>query len=58
MLKKELIEFRRVKGYFPQISLIHLSPRFEDEIRGEVEKVAKELKHDIGIACEGDEIII
>ena len=58
MLKKELIEFRRVKGYFPQIILIHLSPRLEDEIRGEVEKVAKELKHAIGIACEGDEIII
>jgi ribonuclease BN (tRNA processing enzyme) len=58
MLKKELMEFRRIKKYLPQISLIHLSPRYEDEIRDEVEKVAKELKHDICIACEGDEIII
>jgi len=58
MLKKELIEFHRVKGYLPQVALIHLSPRHEDEIRGEVEKVSKELKHAIGIACEGDKIII
>ena len=58
MLKKELIEFRRVKGYFPQVILIHLSPKYEDEIKEEVKDVAKELKLSIGIACEGDECIV
>ena len=58
MLKKELIEFRRVKGYFPRIILIHLSPKLEDEIKEEVKEIEKELKLSIGIACEGDEVIV
>ena len=58
MLKKELIEFRRVKKYFPRIILIHLSPKLEDEIKEEVKKIEKELKLSIGIACEGDEVIV
>jgi len=58
MLKKELIEFQRVKGYFPQLILIHLSPKFEDEIKKEVKEVAKDLKINISIASEGNKIII
>jgi len=56
-LKKELIEFNKVKGYLPQILLIHLTPLFEKEIKKEVEEVAKELGISISIASEGEEII-
>lgn len=58
LLKKELKEFRRVKKYFPQIILIHLSPKLEEEIKKEVKEVAKELKITIGIAHEGDKITV
>ncbi|UCE38555.1 MAG: MBL fold metallo-hydrolase [Thermoplasmata archaeon] len=58
MLKKELIEFHQVKGYFPQVILIHLTPKFKEEIKEEVNEVAKELKLSIDIACEGDELIV
>lgn len=58
MLKKELAEFRRVKGYFPRVTMVHLSPRFEEEIKEEVKKVAEELKVSIDVASEGREIIV
>jgi len=56
--KKELIEFHRVKGYYPKIFLIHLSPKYEDEIKKEVNEISKELKISINIAHEGDKIKI
>ena len=58
MLKKELKDFYRIKGYFPKIILIHLSPRYEKEIKEEIKKIAKELKVSMDIAKEGKEIII
>ena len=58
MLKRELEEFRRVKGYVPQVILIHLSPKFEEEIKEEMEKVTQELRLSLGVACEGERIII
>jgi ribonuclease BN (tRNA processing enzyme) len=58
LLKKELMEFRRVKGYFPQVTLIHLSPKLEEEIKKEVKEVAKELKLPIGIAYEGEKLTV
>ena len=58
MLKKELIDFHRVKGCYPQVILFHLSPKLEEEIKKEVKEVSKELKLDIGIACEGEKIIV
>jgi Cft2 family RNA processing exonuclease len=53
-LKKELIEFRRIKGYSPQVVLVHLSPKYEDVIKREIKKISKELKFSISIACEGE----
>jgi len=38
MLKKEVTEVRRVKGYLLQVTLVHLSPRFEEEIKEEVKE--------------------
>lgn len=58
MLKKELKDFHRIKGYFPKITLIHLSPRYKKEIKEEITKISKELKVPIDIAKEGKEIII
>ncbi|KYK24160.1 hypothetical protein AYK25_06305 [Thermoplasmatales archaeon SM1-50] len=53
-LKKNLREFHRIKGYCPEVVLIHLSPKYENEIRKEIKKVSKELRFSIGIACEGE----
>jgi len=58
MLKGELMEFRRVKGYLPQVVLIHLSPQLEEEIREEVQAMATELELSISIAREGDKLVI
>jgi len=58
LLKKELKEFKKVKGYFPKICLIHISPKYEKEIKLEVKKVAKELKTSIDFASEGMEITV
>ncbi len=58
MLKVELMDFRRVKGYLPQVVLVHLSPKLEGEIRGEVEEIATELGLSIGVACEGEKLIV
>ena len=58
LLKKELIELKNVNGNYPKITLIHLSPRFEKEIRKEVKEVSNELNIPIEIASEGKEIII
>ena len=57
-LKKELKEFHRVKNYFPRVILIHLSPKFEEEIKEEVKEIAKELKISIDIAFEGKKLIV
>lgn len=54
LLKKELREFHQNKGYYPEIKLIHLSPKYEDEIKKEIQTVSKELKTPISIASEGE----
>jgi ribonuclease BN (tRNA processing enzyme) len=58
MLEKELAEFRRLKGYFPRVVIIHLSPQHESEIEREVGEVSKLLGISIDIAHEGEELIL
>jgi phosphoribosyl 1,2-cyclic phosphodiesterase len=58
MLEKELAEFRRLKGYFPRVVIIHLSPQHEAEIEREVREVSKLLGISIDIAHEGEELIL
>ena len=58
MLRNELFDFRRVKGYLPRVVTIHSSPRFEGEIREEVENVSRELGISIYMASEGDKMVI
>jgi ribonuclease BN (tRNA processing enzyme) len=52
-LQQELIEFRQMKGYLPQVILFHMSPRLEAEIREEIAQVAEELSVSIELAHEG-----
>jgi ribonuclease BN (tRNA processing enzyme) len=58
LLKKELIEYHRIKGNYPRVILIHLSPKFEKIIKEEVKEISKELKTPIEIASEGEKIIL
>lgn len=53
LLKEELAEFRRIKGYIPPVVVIHMMPEFDDEIRGEVNQVGQELETAITLGYEG-----
>jgi phosphoribosyl 1,2-cyclic phosphodiesterase len=58
MLKKELIEFRRVNKYLPRVTIIHMSPQHETEIEREVREMAESLGITIDIAHEGEKFIL
>ena len=58
LLKQELIDFKRVKGYLPPVVTIHMSPHLESEIKEEVAQVAIELEANITVGYEGMKIII
>jgi len=58
LLKEELLEFHRIKEYFPHVILIHLFPKFEEEIKEQAKELSKELDISIDIAYEGKEIKI
>jgi ribonuclease BN (tRNA processing enzyme) len=58
LLKKELLDFHSIKGFFPNILLIHLSPKLEKEIRSEIKDLARELNHEINFARAGEKIKI
>jgi Cft2 family RNA processing exonuclease len=53
-----LAAFQRIRGYLPDCTLIHVTPQFEEEIREEVETVAKERQITIALASEGDVIVV
>lgn len=54
LLKTELYAFKEIKGYLPRVVLVHLSPEYENEIRNEVNGIAKELIASIKVASEGE----
>ena len=53
LLGEELAEFDKIKGYLPQVMVIHISPVFEGEIKEELERVAKDTGADISMSYEG-----
>ena len=53
LLKQELISFREIKGYLPQVVVVHMSPGLEKEIGVEIAAVAKTLNNSITLAYEG-----
>ncbi len=58
LLKQELTDFKRVKGYLPPVVTIHMSPHLESEIKGEIAQVATELAANIAVGYEGMKVII
>jgi ribonuclease BN (tRNA processing enzyme) len=58
ILKSELAEFRRLKGYLPPVVAVHMSPAVEAEIARETAAVASDLDADIRLAEEGMTITI
>ena len=53
LLKQEMLTFRKIKGYLPEIVTVHMSPELEDEIRIQIKDVAETLGTPITIAYEG-----
>ena len=56
LLKQELTTFREVKGYLPQVVLVHMTPQLEEEIEAEIAVVAEALNISINLAYEGMQI--
>ena len=53
LLKQELISFRELKGYLPEVVVVHMDPRLEREIEAEIATVAATLNSAINLAYEG-----
>jgi ribonuclease BN (tRNA processing enzyme) len=53
LLGQELTTFGEVKGYLPQVVLVHMNPELEEEIAAEVAVVSEELNNSIKLAYEG-----
>jgi len=53
LLEQELASFHQLKGYLPQVVLVHMSPNLEKEIAAEVAAVASALNNPIALAYEG-----
>jgi len=58
LLKEELTQFRRIKGYLPSVIVIHIGNLFEQEIKEEVAQVAQELEADISLGYEDMKITL
>jgi len=53
LLKQELISFREIKHYLPEVVVVHMNPYLEKEIESEIVAVASDLNIPITLACEG-----
>jgi phosphoribosyl 1,2-cyclic phosphodiesterase len=58
LLREELIQFRRLKGYLPRVIVIHIGNPYEQEIKEEVAQVAQELGADISLGYEDMKITL
>jgi len=58
LLKQELLDFKRIKGYLPPVLIVHMSPQLEREIGEEVAKVAEELGAKITLGREGMKFLL
>ena len=56
LLKQELASFRELKGYLPQVIVVHMDPKLEAEIEAEIAAVAGELNSPVTLAHEGMQI--
>lgn len=53
LLNDELIKFQEIKGYLPQIVLIHMDPVLEKETAEEIKSISEALNTPITMAHEG-----
>lgn len=53
LLQQELTKFREIKGYLPQIYLVHINSAGEKEIKSEISSVEKSLGTSIRFSHEG-----
>jgi len=58
LLSQELITFRRMKGYLPQVIVMHMDVTLEAEIEKEITAIAAELGASITLAHEGMQLYI
>jgi len=58
LLREELIQFRRVKGYLPRVIVIHIGNPYEQEIKEEVAQVAQDLEADVSLGYEDMKIAL
>jgi ribonuclease BN (tRNA processing enzyme) len=56
LLGRELDSFRRLKGYLPQVVLVHMNPEEENDIADEIAAVARSLDTTIQLGYEGMKI--
>lgn len=56
LLKKELLDFRRLKGYLPHVFLVHRNPLDDSEIEAEIAAVSDSLGISIELGREGMEV--
>ena len=53
LLKRELVVFRELKGYLPQVITVHMNPGLEEEIKSEIAAVARDLNNSVTMGYEG-----
>jgi len=53
LLQQELTSFRELKGYLPQVILVHMTPYLEKEIEAEIAALSKAFNNSITLAYEG-----
>jgi len=58
LLKQELVVFRELKGYLPQVVTVHMSPGLEEEIRAEIAAIAEDLDCRLSVGYEGMQITL
>jgi cAMP phosphodiesterase len=56
LLNKELVSFKEINGYLPDVITVHMSPELEDTIKVELSAVADELNCRLTPGYEGMEI--
>ena len=52
LLKQELVIFRELKNYLPQVVIVHMNPGLEEEIESEIGAVAEALDNPITLGYE------
>ena len=55
-LREELVRFRELKGYLPQVVTVHMTPDMEEEITTEIAAINRSLNNAVTPGYEGMEI--